>query len=102
MELHDATGTVLLGTTTTDENGNYYFDNLNATARDLRGEGGGQQLRTGGVLQGQDNTVDPDGGNNSQSSVHLTTGTPVNLAQDFGYRANSQRRAASATWSGTT
>ena len=31
--------------------------------------------------------MDPDGGNNSTSQVILTTGSPINLAQDFGYVA---------------
>ena len=35
----------------------------------------------GGPLQGTNNTVDPDGGNNSTSQLTLTTGSPTNLAQ---------------------
>ena len=41
------------------------------------------------MLEGFDNTADPDGGNDSTSDTTLTPGTPVDLDQDFGYRAQT-------------
>ena len=35
---------------------------------------------------GVNNVIDPDGGNNNTSSLTLNPASPVNLAQDFGYR----------------
>jgi hypothetical protein len=40
----------------------------------------------GAVLEGMNNTVDPDGGTANQSQVPLTPGSPVDLTRDFGYR----------------
>ncbi len=46
----------------------------------------------GGPLEGTTNTVDPDGGNADRSTLTLTTGSPINLAQDFGYAACGARQ----------
>jgi protocatechuate 3,4-dioxygenase beta subunit len=85
VELWNSTGTIKLATTITDENGAYYFGNLypNATYRVIIPT---SNFAAGAVLEGMNNTVDPDGGTANQSQVPLTTGSPINLSQDFGYR----------------
>ena len=86
----------IVATTTTNENGSYYFGNLNPLAQ-YSVVVAPENFAAGGVLQGLNNTADPDGGNNSQAVVNL--GAPgsdgnadedgldngINLGQDFGY-----------------
>ena len=95
VRLYDSTGTTLLATTTTDENGNYWFGGLNPTAA--------YQVRvdTATLPAGLTNTFDPDGTLDSQSAPNL--GAPgsdgvndpdgvdngINLGQDFGYRPSN-------------
>jgi len=83
VELYDATGATKLAQTVTDENGNYYFGDLDPTATyqvqvvTSTLPGGGTSL---------DNTVDPDGGNDSRSTVDLSAApNGIDLDQDFGY-----------------
>ncbi len=59
VELWNSTGTIKLATTTTDENGNYYFGNLypNLTYQ-VRVPT--SNFATGAVLEGMANVVDPD------------------------------------------
>ncbi len=84
VELYDSTGTTLLATTTTDENGNYYFPNLPAGTYVVKVVT--STLPNGGT--GLTNSIDPDGGGNSQSSVTIAAGG-INLLQDFGYTPTS-------------
>ncbi len=72
---------------TTDADGNYDFPGLRVT---VAGVPYSVTVNTGTVPTGLLNTVDPDGGNDSTSSLTLTSGVPTNLAQDFGYRGNGQ------------
>lgn len=81
VKLFASDGVTLLATTTTNENGQYFFGNLNATGTYV------VQVQTGTLpFSGLTNTVDPDGGGNSTATVNLAVTGPVNLAQDFGYR----------------
>ncbi len=70
----------------TNENGQYFFGGLAAgtyTVRVITAT-----LPSNGA--GLTNTVDPDGGTASQSSVTIAAGG-INLAQDFGYRPISRQ-----------
>ncbi|RIL10424.1 hypothetical protein DCC79_08055, partial [bacterium] len=74
--LYDSTGTVLLASTTTDENGNYAFGGLAA----------GTYVVKVTPPSGMTQTFDADGtGSAHQSTVTVTAGQ-VKLDQDFGYR----------------
>jgi hypothetical protein len=79
VELRDSTGTTVLATTVTDENGNYSFGGLpvDVTYQVV--------VDTTTLPEGLSNSVDPDGGLDSKSSVTITGADPVNLDQDFGY-----------------
>ncbi len=84
VELYDETGTTLIATTTTDENGNYYFPGLDPTETyvvDID-----ETTLPPGVAQ----TVDPDGGNDGTSTVDLSASPGgINLDQDFGYEPSA-------------
>jgi len=102
VELYDSTGTVLQGTATTDENGRYYFGNLDANTT-YTVKVASSNFNAGGVLFGLNNTFDPDGTTDSTSVVALNkggandgvndpdgTGNGINLGQDFGYAPAAQ------------
>ena len=71
-------------TTTTDENGHYYFEGLNPTGN-YNVTVAPENFQARGVLEGLTNSGDPDGGNDNTSAVDLSTNGPINLDQDFGY-----------------
>ena len=87
MELLNNNGTVIT-TTPTDENGVYFFGGLT-----VDGDGENYQVRvassnfaSGGVLENLESTHEPDGDSDNEGDlVSLSTGTPGNLNQDFGY-----------------
>ena len=81
VELYASDGTTLLRTTTTDENGNYYFGNLDAATYVVRV--GSSVTANGSPIQGMSYTEDPDGGTLGESTVVLAAGG-IDLAQDFG------------------
>jgi len=81
VKLYDSTGTILLATTTTDENGHYYFGGLADGTYVV-------VVDTGTLPAGLTNTVDPDGGLNSQATVTISNRS-VNLLQDFGYQGTN-------------
>lgn len=90
-----SSGGDFIGTTTTDENGNYLFTGLDITATytvvvDTT------TLPNGGV--GWTNNIDPNGGNDSTSSVDLSLGTGINLDQDFGYMAAIGNTIEGTVW----
>ncbi len=99
VELRDASNN-LIATTVTDENGNYYFADLPVTGPGVTYNVvvAASNFAAGGPLQGTTNSVDPDGGNNSTSQVVLTTGSPINLAQDFGYVASAPGSIGNLVW----
>ncbi len=79
VDLHDAAGTVI-ATTTTDENGNYYFPGLDPTA--TFSVTVDPSTLPGGIVP----TVDPDGGLDNTSMTDLSaTPNGIDLTQDFGY-----------------
>ena len=89
-------GGAFVASTKTNSNGHYYFGNLNPLAS-YTVVVAPENFAAGGVLEGLDNTADPDGGNDSQAIANL--GAPgsdgnadedgvdngINLGQDFGY-----------------
>lgn len=82
VKLFAADGVTLVATTITDENGLYYFGDLQVDRTYI------VQVQTGTLpYPGLTNTVDPDDASpgDSFSTVTLTTADPINLAQDFGY-----------------
>lgn len=90
MELLDSGGAVI-ATTTTDENGRYYFGGLPVSAGGIqyRVRVAASNFAAGGVLQGLAETYAAGGavGGNQGNLVTLTTAAPINLAQDFSYTA---------------
>jgi hypothetical protein len=87
VELLNSTGSVVLATTTTDENGWYSFGGLPlSTGYIVRIAA--SNFNAGQPLEGTTGTGGPDNdGNNTGPVVVLTTASPINLLQDFGYAA---------------
>ena len=79
VRLYAADGTTLVATTTTNENGQYFFGGLSPTGTYV------VKVDTATLPAGLTNTVDPDGGTAHQATVNLATSGPTNLNQDFGY-----------------
>ncbi|WP_202221334.1 SdrD B-like domain-containing protein, partial [Okeania sp. KiyG1] len=71
---------VVIGTQTTDGNGEYLFEDLEAGNYQV------EVLNTNGALDGLDQTADPDGTLDNGSMVELDPGEN-DLDQDFGYDA---------------
>jgi uncharacterized repeat protein (TIGR01451 family) len=97
VRLYNATGTIVLATTTTDENGNYYFGGLASGTYVVDVDT--TTLPNGGV--GLTNTVDPDttAPGDSQSTVVLGGVDPmIQLDQDFGYAADTPNTISGAIW----
>ncbi len=87
----------LLATDVTDENGNYFFGDLDPTATYT------VMVDTATLPPGLANTVDPDGGLDDMSTVDLNVDPDgIDLDQDFGYEPSPGKTARSATWSGWT
>lgn len=94
VELYDAAGTTLLGQTTTNENGTYYFGGLNpAGSYMVKVES--TTLTAGGV--GLTNTVDPEGDGDGQSLRNLAVTGPIDLSADFGYALAANPNTISGT-----
>ncbi|MEM9848565.1 MAG: SdrD B-like domain-containing protein, partial [Bacteroidota bacterium] len=86
-ELEDGMGNVI-ATTTTDENGNYYFGGL-PLDEDYQVVIASENFFATGVLSGLESTFEPDGDNDNEGDViTLTIANPVDLDQDFGYTGN--------------
>jgi hypothetical protein len=84
VELLDDTGNVIF-TTTTNENGYYYFGNLSLD-EDYQVVISDDNFDPNGVLSGLENTFDPDGNTDNEGIlITLTSSEPTNLDQDFGY-----------------
>ncbi len=84
VNLLDDSGNIIR-TTTTDENGHYYFGGLplNETYQVVVAP---ENFLPAGVLEGMTNTYDPDIPLDSRGPlVTLTPTTPINLDQDFSY-----------------
>ncbi|MCB0045885.1 MAG: discoidin domain-containing protein [Caldilineaceae bacterium] len=88
----------VLATQVTDENGLYFFPGLDPN-EEYEVVVSPLNFLPGGVLEGLNNTADPNGDNNNKSTVDLGdpsgdgpndpdgTDNGINLGQDFGYRA---------------
>ncbi|MFO0878958.1 MAG: SdrD B-like domain-containing protein [Gemmataceae bacterium] len=70
-------------TTTTDTNGAYLFSGLRTTNAGVTYT---VAVNTATLPPGVNQTVDPDGTLNNQSTSTLTTAAPTDLTRDFGYR----------------
>ena len=82
----DGDGTPDTFTTTTNAPGIYDFSNLPVRTPSGTLIAYSVSVNTTTLPAGVANTTDPDGGTLNQSTLTLTPATPVNLAQDFGYR----------------
>ncbi|MCO5183272.1 MAG: carboxypeptidase regulatory-like domain-containing protein [Anaerolineae bacterium] len=82
VQLYDDGGN-LIGSTVTDANGNYLFTDLPV---DGDGETYTVVVVTTSLPPGMTNTYDPDGGFDSMSDVTISTASPIDLDQDFGYQ----------------
>ena len=86
VQLYDVTGTALLAETITNADGLYLFGGLTISSKATYTV----KVDTSTVPAGLMNTVDPDGGNNSESSINFLADPDgsidgINLDQDFGY-----------------
>ena len=84
VQLYDVTGTALVAETITNADGLYLFGGLDPSASYT------VKVDTATLPAGLVNTVDPDGGNDSESSINLSldpdgSNDGINLDQDFGY-----------------
>ncbi len=96
VELYDSTGTILISTAVTDSNGNYVFGGLDPTATYI------VQVDTASLPNagaGLTNTVDPDGGADSEATVDLSTfAGGRTLTQDFAYEAAAPNTIEGTIW----
>jgi protocatechuate 3,4-dioxygenase beta subunit len=91
--LFDSTGSILLDSTMTDENGHYAFGGLDAgdyVVKVFR-----ETFRSGSETLV--NTVDPDAGRADQSAVELSS-AEINRLQDFGYAASGGTLIGGTVW----
>jgi hypothetical protein len=99
VQLYDSTGTTLLQTVVTDQNGQYRFGNINKTAT-YQVRVNTTTLPNGGA--GLNNSVDPDGGTASRSTVNLSVDSDgIVLDQDFGYVAATPNTISGTLWNDT-
>ncbi|MDO9043062.1 MAG: SdrD B-like domain-containing protein, partial [Desulfocapsaceae bacterium] len=83
-------GTVILATTFTNKNGRYFFGGLTAWTYTVA-------VDTSTLPAGLTNTVDPDGGTVSTSSVTILA-AGIDMIQDFGYRAATPGTIGNLAW----
>lgn len=88
VQLFDITGTALVAETITNLDGLYLFGGLDPAANYT------VKVDTGTLPAGLVNSVDPDGGNDSESQINLSSDPDgsndgINLDQDFGYVVDS-------------
>jgi uncharacterized repeat protein (TIGR01451 family) len=95
VELYESDGNTFLESTVTNVNGYYFFTNLNPASTYV------VKVDTGDLPGGLTNSVDPDGGGDSQASRNLSSTGPVDLAADFGYVASSPNSIAGTVWEDT-
>ena len=95
VALYDSTGARLLANTTTNENGSYAFGGLEPSASYLvRAD----TTTLPGASNALVNTIDPDGGFNSQAVRNLQTTGLVDLSADFGYVPSSPASLSGLIW----
>ncbi len=95
VELYESDGTTLVDRTTTDENGNYYFGDLD-TSLTYVVKVDATTLPNGG--SGLVQSVDPDVTLDNSSSRDLSSVGPIDLAADFGYKASSPHTISGTVW----
>ncbi len=95
VNLYDSSN-FLLGTTQTNENGQYWFSRLSAGSWRVVIDTG--SLPNSGT--GLNNSIDPDGGTAHESTVVLSAGQ-IDLNQDFGYTATNPNSLSGTLWNDT-
>ena len=97
VRLYDYVGVTLLATTVTDPNGLYFFGGLELDETYVV-RVDTTTLPNGGA--GLVNTVDPDTANpgDSESTVAIAVGDPIDLDQDFGYVASQPNAIGGTLW----
>jgi hypothetical protein len=85
----DNDGTPNAFTRTTNATGNYVFSNLPTLDRLGANITYTVTVQANTLPPAVVNVIDPNGGNDNTSTVALSPSSPVNLAQDFGYRSVS-------------
>ncbi len=95
VRLYDSSNN-LVGITQTNENGQYWFSALVAGTYRVVVDTG--TMPNGGV--GLNNSVDPDGGTASESTVTLLAGQS-DLSQDFGYQVTTPNSVGGTLWQDT-
>ncbi|MCI5222784.1 MAG: hypothetical protein D3924_08970, partial [Candidatus Electrothrix sp. AR4] len=98
VQLYDSSGVTLLGSTTTNSDGTYSFGNLDPTATYTVKVDPTTLPNTG---TGLTNSVDPDGGSASESSVDLSASGGISLTQDFGYVSTTPNSLSGTLWDDT-
>jgi uncharacterized repeat protein (TIGR01451 family) len=94
VELLDDMGNVI-ATTETNENGYYYFGDL-PLDESYQVVIADENFDPNGVLEGFENTFDPDGDTDNEGDlITLTTADPINLDQDFGYAGDDAQMLGS-------
>ncbi len=93
IALVDGNTDEVLATTKTNENGMYYFGNLDAANYKVN-------VVTASLPAGMENAVDPDGnspGTNTTTSFALAAAAS-NLTKDFGYKATTAQTISGTIW----
>ncbi|NNE30634.1 MAG: hypothetical protein HKN16_13425, partial [Saprospiraceae bacterium] len=93
VELRDAVSDAILSTTNTNENGMYFFGNLDDGDYKVT-------INTATVPTGLENSIDPNGsapGDNEGGTVSITSGSS-DLTQDFGYKATTPLAISGTLW----
>ncbi len=96
VQLLDGVTNTVLETTITNENGLYFFGNLEADDYKLK-------VNTATIPSGLTNSIDPDGsapGDDESNNFALLAGTS-NLTQDFGYKASTPHNINGTIWNDT-
>ncbi len=95
VELFDSNG-ALVATTTTDANGMYLFGALDADTYTVKVDAT-TLPSSGNIPAGLTQSVDPDGGNDNESTVTIAQGG-IDLDQDFGYKAPTPNEIGGTIW----
>lgn len=92
VKLYDSTGTILLATAVTDENGHYNFGGLdpNGTYQ--------VQVDTTTLPAGVANTYDPDGTKDAMTTVALSLADPFDMEANFGFVPTTPNSISGTLW----
>ena len=92
VKLYDSTGTVLLATAVTDENGQYSFGGLDASHTYV------VKVDTTTLPTGVTNTYDPDGTEDAMTTVALALTDPFDLTANFGFVPTTPNTISGTLW----